>query len=121
MRVFGPRSLAMTASVPVSMMRPLLIASDCARSGEAVSRPTPVRAQTLDLAMPVLDGHQFLKYRAEDPVLRHIPVVVVSANPRPPQPLEGIEAYLQKPLEPEVLLEIIRRTCDEKLRQHKSA
>ena len=74
----------------------------------------------LDLAMPVLDGHQFLKYRAEDPRLRHIPVVVVSANPRPPQPLEGIEAYLQKPLEPEVLLEIIRRTCDEKLRQHKS-
>ena len=69
----------------------------------------------LDLAMPVLDGHQFLKYRAEDPVLRRIPVVVVSANPRPPQPLEGIEAYLQKPLEPDVLLEIIRRTCDEKL------
>jgi two-component system, chemotaxis family, chemotaxis protein CheY len=69
----------------------------------------------LDLAMPVLDGHQFLKYRAEDPRLRHIPVVVVSGNPRPPQPLEGIEAYLQKPLEPEVLLEIIRRTCDEKI------
>jgi CheY-like chemotaxis protein len=74
----------------------------------------------LDLAMPVLDGHQFLKYRAEDPVLRHIPVVVVSANPRPSPPLEGIEAYLQKPLEPDVLLEIIRRTCDERLRQHKS-
>src|SRR5690242_1218872 len=69
----------------------------------------------LDLAMPVLDGHQFLKYRAEDPVLRHIPVVVVSANPRPRQPLEGIEAYLQKPLEPDILLDIIRRTCDEKL------
>ena len=74
----------------------------------------------LDLAMPVLDGHQFLKYRAEDPRLRHIPVVVVSASPRPTQPLEGIEAYLQKPLEPEVLLQIIRRTCDEKIRQHKS-
>ena len=69
----------------------------------------------LDLAMPVLDGHQFLKYRAEDPILRHIPVVVVSGNPRPLQPLEGIEAYLQKPLEPDVLLEIIRRTCDQKL------
>jgi CheY-like chemotaxis protein len=69
----------------------------------------------LDLAMPVLDGHQFLKYRAEDPRLRHIPVVVVSGNPRPLPALEGIEAYLQKPLEPELLLEIIRRTCDEKL------
>jgi len=69
----------------------------------------------LDLAMPVLDGHQFLRYRAEDPRLRHIPVVVVSGNPQPQHPLEGIEAYLQKPLEPEVLLEIIRKTCDEKL------
>ena len=74
----------------------------------------------LDLAMPVLDGHQFLKYRAEDPVLRHIPVVVVSGNPMPQHPLEGIEAYLQKPLEPDVLLEIIRRTCDEKLGNRKS-
>ncbi len=74
----------------------------------------------LDLAMPVLDGHQFLKYRAEDPRLRHIPVVVVSGNPRPIQPLEGIEAYLQKPLDPELLLDIIRRTCDEKLAALKS-
>ena len=81
---------------------------------KAVPPQTPCLV-VLDLAMPVLDGHQFLKYRAEDPVLRRIPVVVVSANPRPPQPLEGIEAYLQKPLEPEILLEIIRRTCDEKL------
>src|SRR6267143_402759 len=81
---------------------------------KAVPPQTPCLV-VLDLAMPVLDGHQFLKYRAEDPVLRRITVVVVSANPRPPQPLEGIEAYLQKPLEPDVLLEIIRRTCDEKL------
>src|SRR6267142_4249462 len=68
----------------------------------------------LDLAMPVLDGLQFLQYRAEDPRLRHIPVVVFSGNPRPIHPLEGIEAYLQKPLEPEILLEIIRKTCDER-------
>jgi CheY-like chemotaxis protein len=74
----------------------------------------------LDLAMPVLDGHQFLKQRASDPYLRGIPVVVVSGNPRPLTPLEGIEAYLEKPLEPEVLLEIIRRTCDEKLGPPKS-
>jgi CheY-like chemotaxis protein len=74
----------------------------------------------LDLAMPVLDGHQFLKYRAEDPRLRHIPVVVVSGNPRPIEPLEGIEAYLEKPLEPDVLLQIIRRACDQKLGALKS-
>jgi CheY-like chemotaxis protein len=63
----------------------------------------------LDLAMPVLDGREFLKHRAVDPALRHIPVVVVSANPEPIEPLDGIEAYLQKPLEPDRLLEIIRK------------
>ena len=67
----------------------------------------------LDLAMPVLDGHEFLRHRAEDPVLRHIPVVVVSANPAPIQPLDGIEAYMQKPIEPDHLLEIIRKTCEQ--------
>jgi CheY-like chemotaxis protein len=69
----------------------------------------------LDLAMPVLDGHEFLKHRAGNPNLRRIPVVVVSGNPRPELPFVGVTAYLQKPLEPEVLLEIIRRTCDQKL------
>jgi CheY-like chemotaxis protein len=34
----------------------------------------------LDLAMPVMDGRAFLKVRALDPVLREIPVVVVSGN-----------------------------------------
>jgi CheY-like chemotaxis protein len=67
----------------------------------------------LDLAMPVLDGHEFLRHRAVDPVLRHIPVVVVSANPAPIQPLDGIEAYMQKPIEPDHLLEIIRRACEQ--------
>ena len=67
----------------------------------------------LDLAMPVLDGYEFLKYRAVDPALRHTPVVVVSGNPEPMQPLEDIEAYLQKPLQPDRLLEIIRHTCDQ--------
>lgn len=83
-----------------------------------ISRPPFV--VLLDMAMPVLDGFQFLEQRAGDPHLRGIPVVVVSGNPRPLDPLEGIEAYLQKPLEPDVLLKIIRRTCDEKLRQLKS-
>ena len=32
----------------------------------------------LDLAMPVMDGRGFLTQRAQDPILRTIPVVVVS-------------------------------------------
>ena len=52
----------------------------------------------LDLAMPIMDGHGFLKLRAEHPMLRQIPVVVVSGNPRGGEPLNGINAYLQKPV-----------------------
>ena len=52
----------------------------------------------LDLAMPIMDGHGFLKVRAKDPMLRQIPVVVVSANPPSGEPLNGIDAYLQKPV-----------------------
>ena len=48
----------------------------------------------LDLAMPVMNGREFLKLRAKDPVLRKIPVVVVSGN-APSGPLNGIDAYLQ--------------------------
>jgi CheY-like chemotaxis protein len=52
----------------------------------------------LDLAMPIIDGRGFLKLRAKDPMLRQIPVVVLSGNPPSAEPLNGIEAYLQKPV-----------------------
>jgi CheY-like chemotaxis protein len=43
----------------------------------------------LDLAMPIMDGRRFLEIRAEDPILRDIPVVVVSGNPPPPKQPKG--------------------------------
>jgi CheY-like chemotaxis protein len=52
----------------------------------------------LDLAMPIMDGRGFLKFRAKDPMLRQIPVVVVSGDPPRGEQLSGIEAYLQKPV-----------------------
>jgi CheY-like chemotaxis protein len=63
----------------------------------------------LDLAMPVMDGRQFLKRRAKDPVLRKIPVVVVSGN-APSEPLDGIDAYLHKPVKLDHLIKVIRTT-----------
>ena len=44
----------------------------------------------LDLTMPVMDGREFLKLRAVDPILRDIPVVVVSGNMPSGEPLVGI-------------------------------
>ena|SRR5579863_4113466 len=65
----------------------------------------------LDLCMPVLDGRGFLKRRAKDPVLRDIPVVVISASSQPAEPLEGIEEYLRKPVRVDRLMEIIDHYC----------
>jgi CheY-like chemotaxis protein len=61
----------------------------------------------LDLSMPVLDGREFLRRRASDPILRSIPVVVVSGSNPPADPLEGIDEYLRKPVKFERLMEII--------------
>jgi CheY-like chemotaxis protein len=65
----------------------------------------------LDLFMPILDGREFLKRRAQDPVLRDIPVVVVSGNDKADVPLQGIAAYLRKPVKPDRLGEIIDQHC----------
>jgi CheY-like chemotaxis protein len=61
----------------------------------------------LDLAMPIMDGRGFLKLRAKDPMLRQIPVVVVSANPPSGEPLNGIDAYLQKPVSFDRIIAIV--------------
>lgn len=61
----------------------------------------------LDLAMPIMDGHGFLKLRAEHPMLRQIPVVVVSGNPRGGEPLNEINAYLQKPVSFDRIIAIV--------------
>ena len=61
----------------------------------------------LDLSMPVLDGREFLRRRASDPILRDIPVVVVSGSNPPAEPLPGIDEYLKKPVKFERLMEIL--------------
>lgn len=65
----------------------------------------------LDMAMPVMDGRRFLKLRAQDPLLRDIPVVVVSGSPQSGEPLEAISAYLSKPLDGDRLINLIHLHC----------
>jgi len=52
----------------------------------------------LDLAMPILDGGGFLKWRETDPIVTEIPVIVVSGSSLF-VPLEGVDAFLRKPVE----------------------
>jgi CheY-like chemotaxis protein len=65
----------------------------------------------LDLAMPVLDGYEFLTLRSQDPALSEIPVAVVSGNQRTQKPLDGIDVFLPKPLNVDTLIDVIARRC----------
>jgi CheY-like chemotaxis protein len=67
------------------------------------------RVILLDLAMPVMDGHQFLELRAGDPVLRQIRVIVASGNTQSGESLGGIDNYLRKPFDVGVLIDMIDR------------
>ncbi len=67
----------------------------------------------LDLMMPVMDGWQFRTEQLRDRSLAKIPVVVLSAlGPAGPnvQTLKAA-AYLQKPIDVDGLLDVIRRFC----------
>jgi CheY-like chemotaxis protein len=70
-------------------------------------RPSVV---VLDLAMPVLDGIGFLELQAEDPWLASVPVVVVTAQPKPLE-FAAVKAVFPKPLDLPSLLTTIRRVC----------
>jgi two-component system, chemotaxis family, chemotaxis protein CheY len=62
-----------------------------------------------DLAMPIMDGHEFLKLRARDPILSDIPVVVVSGSLQSGGALEGVVAYLCKPVDIVRLVRIVEQ------------
>ena len=64
----------------------------------------------LDLMMPVMPGHDFLKYMTATPALRDIPVVVVSAAP---VTLRGVAGFLKKPPDLDELLATVRHFCNE--------
>jgi two-component system chemotaxis response regulator CheY len=67
----------------------------------------------LDLMMPRMSGEQFLRRRAEQPTLREIPVVIVSAMPYEARALAPlVEGVLAKPFLLEQLLEVVAEHCE---------
>jgi len=65
----------------------------------------------LDLMMPVMDGWQFRREQLKDPALAAIPIVVLSADGNVQQKAASLQTpeYLQKPVDADNLLEVIRR------------
>ena len=62
----------------------------------------------LDLWMPVMNGSEFLRQKAQTQTIANIPVIVLSANPPWDRP-DGTRAVLQKPVYPQGLLDAIER------------
>jgi two-component system alkaline phosphatase synthesis response regulator PhoP len=93
---------------------------DCAANGNealAKMRASPPDALLLDVMMSgVLDGVNVSFQMAQDPALKNIPIVMISSIPDSPHadqfPTDEyvpISAWITKPVQPEQLLETIRR------------
>ena len=75
----------------------------------------------LDIIMPVMDGYQVLKHLKADPMLRHIPVIIISASEDSDGVIKcirmGAEDYLPKPFN-RVLLQARINACLQRKRIH---
>jgi CheY-like chemotaxis protein len=88
-----------------------------ANGGEALdilrNSPRP-SAILLDLSMPVMDGWDFRHEQLNDPSMRDIPVLVVSASGFSPETIRvqfGDVALIRKPVRQSELLEALGRVC----------
>ena len=91
------------------------------RAALGVLAAAPVDLVLLDVMMPDLDGYAVLQHLKADPVLRDIPVLMISALDDLDSVVRciqlGAEDYLGKPFEP-VLLQARIGACLEKKRLH---
>jgi CheY-like chemotaxis protein len=67
----------------------------------------------LDLKMPRLSGHEFRRAQLDDPIVANVPVAVMSgaADLQKRADALGAVATLSKPLDFELLLNVVRRYC----------
>ena len=67
----------------------------------------------LDISMPVMNGWQFRQEQLKDAALAPVPVVVCTADGRAAVKAQSIGAagWLQKPIDPERLLEVVGTYC----------
>jgi CheY-like chemotaxis protein len=81
------------------------------RRGEYASTPVPDLI-LLDLNMPRKDGREVLEEIKEDPVLRHIPVVVLTTSAAERDLLQTYDrhanAYVIKPIDLDRFIEVVR-------------
>jgi CheY-like chemotaxis protein len=65
----------------------------------------------LDLMMPIMDGWEFRRQQQADPALSRVPVIVLSALDPNRSADVNASAFLKKPLDFDLLLELVRSYC----------
>ena len=87
----------------------VVFATSGARALE-IARSQPVDLVLLDLFMPAMDGREVCRQLKADTKTRCIPVIFVTADgdAAPDAAALGAAACLSKPVEPEVLRELVR-------------
>ena len=91
----------------------------CASDGEAALRAVREvvpHVITLDMMMARLDGIATVRKLREDPATAHIPIIMVTGRASPADFERGrdagVEAYITKPFEPSVLVDVVRRFAE---------
>lgn len=89
----------------------LLIASDGQEALELIQREMP-DAVVSDLVMPNMDGYELCSHIKENPDWAYIQVVLLTARTDDQSHVDGYkagaDAYMEKPFEPDALLEVLR-------------
>jgi CheY-like chemotaxis protein len=90
----------------------------CAGNGrealDFLRREPPPSAIVLDLMMPVMDGWDFRQEQLNDPALRDIPIVVISAAGFSENTVRmqlGAVEVLPKPVRQDELMAVLNRAC----------
>lgn len=78
-----------------------------------------------DIMMPQVDGYQFLKQLRDDPQLKHLPVVFLTARGMTADRIQGynagVDAYLSKPFDPDELVAIVTNLLEKQTAQRTAA
>jgi two-component system chemotaxis response regulator CheY len=87
--------------------------SDGAAALVRLRAPAPPRLILLDLRMAGMDGYEFRAKQLRDPQISDIPVIVLTAHPRPQSRDESLGHVMRlgKPLDIDRLLQLVRRHC----------
>jgi two-component system chemotaxis response regulator CheY len=89
------------------------------REALVVMHEHPINVILCDINMPQMDGEELLNRIEQDPQLRLIPTIVISADataPRLQRMLDlGAQAYLIKPFLPELLVSTIKQVLSPRL------